>query len=139
MDDLIKTVEKHRALFVMAIAVLMFVLVGFCSAVDVAGKAQAGGFKVLFEGRGLGFSRFLSALILIVPILVVAGKFVNFNQPANIKENFDTLCFIAGFILCLIFAMALPNGISLAWGGWLYVILAVFGTAVSCLDKIVKK
>lgn len=139
MDDLIKTVEKHRALFVMAIAVLMFVLVGFCPAVDVAGKAQAGGFKVLFEGRGLGFSRFLSALILIVPILVVAGKFVNFKLPANIKENFDTLCFIAGFILCLIFAMALPNGISLAWGGWLYVILAVFGAAVSCLDKIVKK
>ena len=123
----------------MAIAVLMFVLVGFCPAVDVAGKAQAGGFKVLFEGRGLGFSRFLSALILIVPILVVAGKFVNFKLPANIKENFDTLCFIAGFILCLIFAMALPNGISLAWGGWLYVILAVFGAAVSCLDKIVKK
>lgn len=123
----------------MAIAVLMFVLVGFCPAVDVAGKAQIGGFKVLFEGRGLGFSRFLSALILIVPILVVAGKFVNFNLPANIKENFDTLCFIAGFILCLIFAMALPNGISLAWGGWLYVILAVFGAAVSCLDKIVKK
>ena len=139
MDDLIKTVEKHRALFVMAIAVLMFVLVGFCSAVDAAGKAQAGGFKVLFEGRGLGFSRFLSALILIAPILIVAGKFVNFKLSASIKENFDALCFIAGFILCLIFAMALPNGISLAWGGWLYVILAVFGTAVSCLDKIVKK
>lgn len=135
MNDIIKTIEKNKGLITVAIAVLMFIFFA-CSAVDVAGKAQAGGFKVLFDGKGLGFSRFLSAVILIVPIVVVVGSFVNFNLSGKLKENFNTICFVTGFVACLLMAVVLPEYISLAWGGWLYVLLAVAGIAVSNINQI---
>lgn len=137
MNDIIKIIEKNRSLIIIAIAVLMFIFFA-CSAVDVAGKAQAGGFKVLFDGKGLGFSRFLSFIIMIVPIVVVAGNIVNFNLSGKLKENFNAICFIAGFFACLLMAVVLPQHISLAWGGWLYVLLAAAGAAVSCIDHIKK-
>lgn len=137
MNDIIKIIEKNKSLIIVAIAVLMFIFFA-CSAVDVAGKAQAGGFKVLFDGKGLGFSRFLSFIIMIVPIVVVAGNIVNFNLSGKLKENFNAICFIAGFFACLLMAVVLPQHISLAWGGWLYVLLAAAGAAVSCIDHIKK-
>lgn len=135
MNDIIKTIEKNKSLIIVAIAALMFVFFA-CSAVDVAGKAQAGGFKVLFDGKGLGFSRFLSAVILIVPIVIVAGNIVNFNLSGKLKESFNAICFVVGFAACLLMAIVLPEHISLAWGGWLYVLLSAVGTAVSCIADI---
>lgn len=135
MNDIIKTIEKNKGLIIVAIAALMFIFFA-CSAVDVAGKAQAGGFKVLFNGKGLGFSRFLSAIILIVPIAIVVGRFVNFNLSGELKEHFNTICFVTGFVACLLMAVVLPQGISLAWGGWLYVLLALAGIAVSNINYI---
>lgn len=138
MNDLIKTIEKNKKLIIIAVAILMFIFFGLCSAVDVAGKAQANGFKVLFDGKGLGFSRLLSAIILIAPILVVIGNFVNFNLNGKLKENFNAICFVVGFIACIIMSIALPEHISLAWGGWIYALLAACGTAVSCIEQLKK-
>lgn len=137
MNDVIKTIEKNKSLIIVAIAALMFIFFA-CSAVDVAGKAQAGGFKVLFDGKGLGFSRFLSAIIMIVPIVIVAANIMNFNLSGKLKENFDSICFVIGFAACLLMAIVLPEYISLAWGGWLYILLAVAGTAISCIENIKK-
>ena len=67
MDSLVKFTKQYKASLIIAIAIIMFILFGFCSAVDVAGKAKVCGLKILFEGDGLGFSRFLSALILLAP------------------------------------------------------------------------
>lgn len=135
MNDIIKIIEKNKNIIIIAIAALMFIFFAI-SAVDVAGKAQAGGFKVLFDGKGLGFSRFLSAIIMIVPIVIVAGNIVNFNLSGKLKENFNAICFITGFAACLIMAIALPEYISLAWGGWLYVLFSAAGIAVSCIENI---
>lgn len=137
MNDIIKTIEKNKSLIIVAIAALMFIFFAI-SAVDVAGKAQAGGFKVLFDGKGLGFSRFLSAVILIVPIVIVAGNIVNFNLSGKLKENFHAICFVVGFAACLIMAIVLPEHISLAWGGWVYVLLSAAGIVVSCIADIKK-
>lgn len=137
MNDIIKIIEKNKGLIIVAIAALMFIFFA-SSAVDVAGKAQAGGFKVLFDGKGLGFSRFLSFIIMIVPIVVVAGNIVNFNLSGKLKENFNAICFVTGFVACLLMAVVLPECISLAWGGWLYVLLAVGGIAVSSINHIKK-
>lgn len=137
MNDIIKIIEKNKGLIIVAIAALMFIFFA-CSAVDVAGKAQAGGFKVLFDGKGLGFSRFLSFIIMIVPIVVVAGNIVNFNLSGKLKENFNAICFVTGFVACLLMAVVLPERITLAWGGWLYVLFAAVGTAVSCIEQIKK-
>lgn len=137
MNDIIKIIEKNKGLIIVAIAALMFIFFA-CSAVDVAGKAQAGGFKVLFDGKGLGFSRFLSFIIMIVPIVVVAGNIVNFNLSGKLKENFNAICFVTGLVACLLMAVVLPERISLAWGGWLYVLLAAAGIAVSSINHIKK-
>lgn len=137
MNDIIKIIEKNKTAIIIALAVLMFLFFSV-SAVDVAGKAQAGGFKVLFDGKGLGFSRFLSLIIMIVPIVIVVGSFVNFNLSGKIKEYFNAICFATGFVACLLMAIVLPEYISLAWGGWLYLLLAVAGTAVSYIEHIKK-
>lgn len=138
MNDLIKTIEKNKTLIIIAIAILMFISFGLCPAVDVVGKVQANGFKVLFDGEGLGFSRFLSFIILIVPILVVTANFININLSGKLKENFNAICFVVGFIACIIMAIALPEHISLAWGGWICALLAAGGTAVSCIEHFNK-
>lgn len=113
MDELIKTVRQNKTSIVIALAILMFVAFGFCPAIDVAGKAKINGLKVLFEGSGLGFSRFLSVLIFLAPMFVVLNKSVNLKLTGKLSEHFCTLCFIAGVVLCLLFAIALPSGISL--------------------------
>lgn len=113
MDELIKTVRQNKTPIVIALAILMFVAFGFCPAIDVAGKAKINGLKVLFEGSGLGFSRFLSVLIFLAPMFVVLNKSVNLKLTGKLSEHFCTLCFIAGVVLCLLFAIALPSGISL--------------------------
>lgn len=113
MDELIKTVRQNKTSIVIALAILMFVAFGFCPAIDVAGKAKINGLKVLFEGSGLGFSRFLSVLIFLAPMFVVLNKSVNLKLTGKLSEHFCTLCFVAGVVLCLLFAIALPSGISL--------------------------
>lgn len=137
MNDNIKTIEKYKSLIIVGIAALMFIFFA-SSAVDVAGKAQAGGFKVLFNGNGLGFSRFLSGVILVIPVLIVLNTFLTFNLSGKIKENFNVICFVVGFISCILMAIALPDYISLAWGSWLYVLLSVAGAAISCIERIKK-
>lgn len=113
MDELIKTVRQNKTSIVIALAILMFVAFGFCPAIDVAGKAKINGLKVLFEGSGLGFSRFLSVLIFLAPMFVVFNKSVNLKLTGKLSEHFCMLCFVAGVVLCLLFAIALPSGISL--------------------------
>lgn len=113
MDELIKTVRQNKTSIVIALAILMFVAFGFCPAIDVAGKAKINGLKVLFEGSGLGFSRFLSVLIFLAPMFVVLNKSVDLKLTGKLSEHFCTLCFVAGVVLCLLFAIALPSGISL--------------------------
>lgn len=121
MDELIKTVRQNKTSIVIALAILMFVAFGFCPAIDVAGKAKINGLKVLFEGSGLGFSRFLSVLIFLAPMFVVLNNSVNLKLTGKLSEHFCMLCFVAGVVLCLLFAIALPSGISLLGQLALYV------------------
>lgn len=134
MDELIKTVRQNKTTIVIALAILMFVAFGFCPAIDVAGKAKINGLKVLFEGSGLGFSRFLSVLIFLAPMFVVLNKSVNLK----LSEHFCMLCFVAGVVLCLLFAIALPSGISLSWGSWLYMLISLLGIGVCRIDIFTK-
>lgn len=48
MDNLVKFTKQYKASLIIAIAIIMFILFGFCSAVDVAGKAKVCGLKILF-------------------------------------------------------------------------------------------
>ena len=135
MDELIKTVRQNKTSIVIALAILMFVAFGFCPAIDVAGKAKINGLKVLFEGSGLGFSRFLSVLIFLAPMFVVLNKSVNLKLTGKLSEHFCMLCFVAGVVLCLLFAIALA---SLSWGSWLYMLISLLGIGVCRIDIFTK-
>ena len=137
MDELIKTVRQNKTSIVIALAILMFVAFGFCPAIDVAGKAKINGLKVLFEGSGLGFSRLLSALIFLAPMFVVLNNSVNLKLTGKLSEHFCTLCFMAGVVLCLLFAVALPSA-SLSWGSWLYMLISLLGIGVCRIDIFTK-
>lgn len=136
MNNLVNIINKHKESIVIAIAILMFILFGFGSVVDVAGKAKVCGLKILFEGDGLGFSRFLSALVLLVPMLVVLDRSTNLKLIGKSHGISATICFSVSIILCLAFAYSLPSGLKLAWAGWLYMLAGVIGLAVCRINKL---
>ena len=136
MDNLVKFTKQYKASLIIAIAIIMFILFGFCSAVDVAGKAKVCGLKILFEGDGLGFSRFLSALILLAPMLVVLDESPNLKLTAKMSRIPAPFFFGTSLVLCLIFAHVLPSGFKLAWASWLYMLAGVIGIAVCNIEKL---
>lgn len=136
MDNLVKFTKQYKASLIIAIAIIMFILFGFCSAVDVAGKAKVCGLKILFEGDGLGFSRFLSALILLAPMLVVLDESTNLKLTAKMSRIPASIFFGISIVLCLIFAHVLPSGFKLAWASWLYMLAGVIGIAVCNIENL---
>ena len=136
MDSLVKFTKQYKASLIIAIAIIMFILFGFCSAVDVAGKAKVCGLKILIEGDGLGFSRFLSALILLAPMLVVLDESTNLKLTAKMSRIPASFFFGISIVLCLIFAHVLPSGFKLAWASWLYMLAGVIGIAVCNIEKL---
>ena len=42
MDEFVMTIKKHKETIVIALAILMFILFGFCPAIDIIGKAKIG-------------------------------------------------------------------------------------------------
>lgn len=136
MDSLVKFTKQYKASIIIAIAIIMFILFGFCPAVDVAGKAKICGLKILFEGDGLGFSRFLSALILLAPMLVVLDGSTNLKLTGKMSRIPASFFFCISIVLCLIFAHVLPSGLKLAWASWLYMLAGVIGMAVCNIEKL---
>lgn len=117
MEELIKTIKQYKGIAINASAVLMFIFFGFGSVLDVMGKVQMNGLNLLFKGSRLGFHWFLALLILLVPILIVLGKSVKLKFTGKMNENYYTICFVVGFILCAVFGLTLKDQVSLAWGG----------------------
>lgn len=138
MEELIKTIKQYKGIAINASAVLMFIFFGFCHVIDVMGKAQMSGLTLLFKSSGLSFYRFLTLLILLVPILIVLGKSVKLKFTGKMNENYYTLCFVVGIVLCAIFAISLKDQVTLAWGGWLYMVTAAVGIAVCNIEKLEK-
>ena len=136
MDSLVKFTKQYKASIIIAIAIIMFILFGFCPAVNVAGKAKICGLKILFEGDGLGFSRFLSALILLAPMLVVLDGSTNLKLTGKMSRIPASFFFCISIVLCLIFAHVLPSGLKLAWASWLYMLAGVIGMAVCNIEKL---
>lgn len=136
MNSLVKFTKQYKASIIIAIAIIMFILFGFFPAVDVAGKAKICGLKILFEGDGLGFSRFLSALILLAPMLVVLDGSTNLKLTGKMSRIPASFFFGISIVLCLTFAHVLPSGLKLAWASWLYMLAGVIGMAVCNIEKL---
>lgn len=135
MNDFI---GKNKQFMFIALSALMFIFFAFCPAIDILGKAKFNGIKVIFDASGLGFSRFMGFLMLLVPIFVLVKQFVQFNVSEKIKENIEVGCFGLSFFFFLIFWAALPTGANLAIGSILYALFAVLGILICVLPKLSK-
>lgn len=134
MDELTKAIEQNKKVIFIALAAVMFVCFAFCPAVDVLGKVQFNGFEIVFDGEGIGFARFLSVLLIIAPIVIGVFNLVEVKlQSANL------IGFTAAFALCAILGIKLEEGVSLAWGSWIYLFAALLGIVVCNINVFSKK
>lgn len=139
MNDILKTLEKNKRTAFIVLAALMFVFFAFCPAVDIAGKATANGMKVIFDGKGLGFSRFLSVLVALAPLCGLVLQFVKISVTDKIRENVNLIWPALSFILIVLLGIALPDAIALAWGSYLYLVLAAAGMAFEYFSRNIGK
>ncbi len=136
MNELIAFVEKNKRTVLIALAVLMFLFFAFFPVCDVLGKAKMNGFQVIFKGKGIGFARVISILMLLVPVFIAL---LQLNILTAAQKNIDVICFSAAVVLFLIFALVLPQGIAIASGAYLYLFASVIGIAVTYLPKLAAK
>lgn len=157
MDELIKTIQKNKGLVAVGLAVLMFLFFAFGGATKLSASISSLGsaespsfsfFKMLSDLEDIGFTKFIGILMLAAPILVILGNFVDLKLKGTLKEKFNLICFVAAAALCLVFWISLPGesgggfsiSMTLAWGSWLYLVLAIAGIVVAgYLDKLTAK
>ena len=141
MSDLKTQINTNRRNVIIGLAALMFLFFALINAISVL-IVGFNGFQVAFSSilSNIGVARFFAILLILIPIVIVVDEFINFkaNLPAKLKENFGTCMFGLGVLLAIIFAISLPTGVSLGWGGILYILFALAGIAVCNINKIMK-
>ncbi len=136
MGEFIKTIKKNERLIFIALPILMAVIFAFLPMVDVFDKATGNGIKLIFEGKGLGFARFCATMSLLLPIIAAVLQFVKVELPVSIKNSFNLIWTAASLVFVVLTAIALPDGVTLTWGAYLYILLAIGGIAMNCLPKL---
>ncbi len=130
MEELKQIIEKNRMPVFVALSALLFIFVAFCPIVDVMGKASANGFEVLFDGKGMGFSRFLTFLMIVLPLGAAALNFIDRKG----KEKWPLMCFGACFVIGILFSLVLPQYVSTAFGIYLYLLVSLAAAGAAYLD-----
>lgn len=141
MSDLKTQINTNRRNIIIGLAALMFLFFALINAISVL-IVGFNGFQVVFSSilSGLGVARFFAILLILLPIVIVVDEFINFKEklPAQLKEYFGTCMFGLSIVLTIIFAISLPLGTSLGWGGILYILFALAGILVCNINKIMK-
>lgn len=133
MDELVKTLKQNQKVFFIAVAALMFVFIAFCPIADVMGKYKFSGFDFLFkEGVKFGY-RLLSFLFIIDAIALLVCQLVDLKLNEGLAKNLNTILAGAAVLFFLIFAISLSEGVSVAFGAYLYLLLALVGLVGSIL------
>lgn len=135
MDNLINTIRKNERLILLVLPILMAAIFAFLPIADVFGKTTANGIKIIFDGKGLGFGRFCATLSLLLPIAAVVLQFVKINLPVQVETWFNLIWAGASLVFAVLMVIAFPQGVSLAWGGYIYCLLAIAGIAIDLLPK----
>lgn len=139
MNEVTNLKPESKNYIAVAIAVLMFIFFAFCPVCDIMGKAQINGFQLVFKADGLGFSRFLGFLLLIIPILIVVFGCVGSKGNNGLGDKLPAICFGASFIIGIIMAACLPKGVALAWGAYINILAAIAGAVVCGMAIYAKK
>lgn len=135
MDKLIKTIRENEKIVLLILPIMMALIFAFLPIADVFGKTTANGIKIVFDGKGLGFSRLCATLVLLLPIFAVMLQFVKIKLPAVIESRFNFIWAAASLIFVVLMAIAFPQGVSLTWGGYIYCLLAVAGIGIDLMPK----
>lgn len=115
-------------------SVLLFILAGFCPAIDVLGKTTCNGFWILFKASGMGISRFWMFLMLAVPLCCIVLNLLNLSPIPDLKEKMPLIHFGVSTVASLLFIFCLPVGATAAFGTILYLIVALASTVLAYLD-----
>jgi len=125
---IMEELKKNKQIVFLALAALAFIFIAFLPTVDILGKKAINGFKVVFDGEGMGFSRFLMFLSIIAPL---AAGFFAFTKKSVEGDKLVLYSFAGSFVLGFITMLALPEGCSFTTGGWLYLVVCIAGAAAA--------
>ncbi len=135
MDELIKVVRKNGRMILIVLPILMAAIFALLPVADVLGKTTANGLKVIFDGEGLGFGRFCAIMALLLPIAAAVLQFVKVELPAAVESRLNLIWSAASLVFVVMMAIAFPEGVSLAWGAYIYCLLAMAGIAFDFMPK----
>lgn len=132
---------KQNAKWVyVGIGILSFLFLGIFHSVGAMGSGTSG-FDMVFNGQGVGFSRFLMLFTILVSLAAAVYAYV--VPEAKWGKNFLYI-FGAGFVLAILTNILLPSffgiGLHFTFMGWLGTILLAAGAVIAyLLNKPVKK
>lgn len=135
MNQYIDTLRKNERLIFIALPILMAVIFAFFPIADIFGKATANGLKLIFSSKGFGLGRLCAILSLLLPIAAVVLQFVAIQLPAKVAARYNVIWSAVSLFVILLLTVTFPDGVSLAWGGYLYCLLAAVSMAVDILLK----
>lgn len=135
MDKLLNTIRQNEGIILTVLPILMAVIFAFFPVADVLGKTTANGVKLIFDGKGLGFARLCATIALLVPLAAAVLQFVRTGLPATAASNFSAIWPAASLVFAVLMAIAFPKGVALAWGGYLYCVLAIAGICIRFVPK----
>lgn len=131
MDELKNFVKSNRVLVWCVIGALLFVLAAFCPVVSALGIKTANGFEVLFDGDGMGFSRFVILLMMLIPACMIVTTALNFAPIPELKGKLPLIHCAVSFVLGLLFIIAIPGLLSAAFGTFLYLLISAAGAVLA--------
>lgn len=132
MDEIIKLVKTYKSQVMLGLGILLLVIWAFCPVIDILGKEEFNGLQTSFGGKGLGFCRFCSFVCLLLPIAYLIISILKFAYG----KSFCDICMVSMFVFSVLFAMAIPKGCSLSYGGSIYIFLTIIGVLFHVLVSI---
>lgn len=139
MEELTLFINKNKRAIALTVMGLMFLIFTFCPSFDILGKIKANALELVFNDSGAGFVKILAALMMLLPLLYIIVQFVEIKAVEPNKGSLLKICPLVCFLLGVLTMIVLPKGVSFAWGGYVYLILALLLYATNFLPAQPKK
>lgn len=139
MEEITLFIDKNKRAIGLTTMALMFIFFTFCPSFDVLGKVKMNALELVFKNSGAGFSKILAALMMLLPLLHIIAQFVVIKPIEDKKDKLLKICPLVCFLLGILLMIVLPKGVTLAWGTYLYLILAILLYATNFLPALPKK
>lgn len=127
--------KQNRKFIYLGLGVLAFILLAFCPSVNAI-LGDVSGFAVVFDAKGLGFSRFLMFLTIVLPL---AASIISFVVPAKSADLLEMVLFAGAFVLGILTQISFPSAMgmsfSLVFCGWFALLLCLAGAALGFISK----